>query len=197
MLDRKPRRMRRRHSSLQRRGCRRLRKPIATTEACYSSPVNTENKGICHDGTQTCTGTLGACTGEQGPMPHEDCFNNTDDDCNGLINDGCPTAIVLGTPKKSDRRRWRRRRPGFRALHPQTSSFRAPICISITPPVSNMPSGIAIYCAAANLVAGASSYSVTLAAATTPARYTDVLGTHTTTPFDDPLSTAESEASPQ
>ena len=50
------------------------------TQACYSGPGGTNNVGICHGGTATCTGSsFGTCVGEQVP---------TTEVCNGL-NDDC------------------------------------------------------------------------------------------------------------
>ncbi len=55
--------------------------------ACYSGPPETQNKGVCKDGIQTCNamGTgYGACTGEVLPGPIDLCANNLDDDCDGV-----------------------------------------------------------------------------------------------------------------
>jgi hypothetical protein len=54
---------------------------------CYTGPDNTEGKGICKGGLQTCNaqGTgYGACAGEVTPNPIDICANNLDDNCNGV-----------------------------------------------------------------------------------------------------------------
>lgn len=56
----------------------------STSEPCYSGPPGTENVGVCHGGTRTCSasGTWGACDGEVTPTP-ENCAEPEDEDCNG------------------------------------------------------------------------------------------------------------------
>lgn len=72
--------------------------PNTTTQPCYSGPSGTDGHGACHGGTQSCVGTLGACTGEVTPAANENCFNSVDDDCNDKVNDTCPIAVSVGTP---------------------------------------------------------------------------------------------------
>lgn len=61
----------------------------ALTRACYTGPVGTEGKGECKAGTQTCSaGAFGACVGQVIPVA-EVCINQKDDDCDGMIDDGC------------------------------------------------------------------------------------------------------------
>ncbi len=140
---------------------------VTTTESCYSADAATRNTGICHDGTQTCTGTLGACTGEVDPAAHEDCFNTLDDDCNGLVNDGCPAAITLGATTTL---------PGAGGGGGGPKTVLCPTGAFVTRVDSwfdnsdQKASGVSIFCATPTLVQGASSYSVTLAA-NTPAPY--------------------------
>lgn len=57
---------------------------------CYSGPSGTLNVGTCKAGTRTCsqTGTFGTCVGEITPAAGDAC-NGTDDNCNGILNDGC------------------------------------------------------------------------------------------------------------
>ncbi len=58
---------------------------------CYTGPAGTAGKGVCHGGTQTCTGgRWGACSGEVIPGP-EVC-NGKDDNCEGTVDEGtlCP-----------------------------------------------------------------------------------------------------------
>ncbi len=66
-----------------------------TTQSCYSGPAGTAGKGICKAGTQSCVGSLGTCTGQVLPTT-ENCFNSTDDDCNGTVNNTCPSAVTTG-----------------------------------------------------------------------------------------------------
>jgi hypothetical protein len=56
--------------------------------------------GICVKGTLTCVpGNLTAqCVGGVAAEPAEICANGLDDDCNGLIDDGCPDQPVVATP---------------------------------------------------------------------------------------------------
>jgi hypothetical protein len=157
--------------------------PITTTESCYSGPGAARNIGVCHDGTQSCIGSIGACEGEVDPAPAENCFNDLDDDCNGLVNDGCPTSIVLGASRDLTAEGGGGGSPSSVLCAANEFVSRADFYFDHS---DSHASGIAIYCAAASLVQGVSSYSVTLAAAT-PAPYTSVLGSHTTTPYDDHL----------
>ena len=52
------------------------------------------NGGVaCTPSTGTCPGTLTACGGTCMPIirvDHETCGNGIDDDCNGIVDDGCP-----------------------------------------------------------------------------------------------------------
>jgi hypothetical protein len=71
--------------------------PDVTTQSCYGADPDTQNKGVCHAGTQSCVGTLGPCMGAVLPATGENCFNELDDDCDGTVNQGCPSSIGLGT----------------------------------------------------------------------------------------------------
>ncbi|MFT3769337.1 MAG: MopE-related protein [Minicystis sp.] len=65
-----------------------------STASCYSGPAGTQGVGACKAGTKTCNaqGTgYGACTGEVLPQA-ESCLTSVDDDCNGLVNEGCVCA---------------------------------------------------------------------------------------------------------
>ena len=71
---------------------------IDAMEVCYTGPAGTQGVGICRPGTQTCiasssgTGTVwSVCTGEQRPNPTEICTTSVDDNCNGMVNEGCTT----------------------------------------------------------------------------------------------------------
>jgi N-acetylneuraminic acid mutarotase len=66
--------------------------PVCTngsTQSCYTGPAGTSSVGLCRAGTRTCVnGAWGACTGEVKPRA-ESCTTAGDDDCDGLINEGC------------------------------------------------------------------------------------------------------------
>jgi hypothetical protein len=70
--------------------------PDKTMQYCFSGPAGAANQGICRPGIQLCAGTLGTCMGEVLPKAKEDCFNDLDDDCDGVINNGCPDKITVG-----------------------------------------------------------------------------------------------------
>ncbi len=60
---------------------------------CYTGAEGTQDVGICGGGVAYCDarGQWGPCLDEQVPMK-ENCFNNSDDDCDGQVNeegDGC------------------------------------------------------------------------------------------------------------
>src|SRR6185436_4792555 len=65
------------------------------TRACYGgSPASTRGVGICRDGSQSCVSgpggvgsNWGTCTGWTGPAT-EIC-NGSDDNCNGMLDEGC------------------------------------------------------------------------------------------------------------
>jgi len=62
---------------------------IGQTKGCYSGPMGTENQGICKGGMQKCVdGMWSACEGEVLPMA-ETC-EGTDQDCDGMPDNGCP-----------------------------------------------------------------------------------------------------------
>lgn len=69
-----------------------------TEQPCYTGEPATRHVGACHDGTQSCIGTLGTCTDEVLSKKQEDCFDDVDDDCDREVNNGCPTGFMLGEP---------------------------------------------------------------------------------------------------
>ncbi len=63
------------------------------TRSCYSGPVGTAGVGRCVAGNQTCAaGIFGVCVGEVLPALMEVCGNAVDDNCNGMVDEGCVCA---------------------------------------------------------------------------------------------------------
>jgi hypothetical protein len=61
----------------------------AEVQNCYSGAPLTRNVGVCISGLQICINELwGDCAGAVLP-DLENCDDNFDNDCNGLVNDGC------------------------------------------------------------------------------------------------------------
>jgi hypothetical protein len=59
------------------------------TQSCYDGPAGTSGHGTCAPGVQTCTGgSYGSCIGEA--LPGVETCNGTDDDCNGVVDNGDP-----------------------------------------------------------------------------------------------------------
>ena len=67
------------------------------TRSCYSGPPATKDVGACKAGTQTCnaggTAWSTACAGEALPG-QEVCGDNKDNDCDGLVDEGCISTHV-------------------------------------------------------------------------------------------------------
>jgi hypothetical protein len=57
---------------------------------CYSGPIDTKNIGVCQEGYQICkNGTWSDCQGQILPKKQENCENNLDDTCVGIVNKDC------------------------------------------------------------------------------------------------------------
>ena len=64
------------------------------TRACYDGPAGTRRVGICADGSQTCVAGAGGVGSDWGPcgggrLPGAETCNDLDDDCDGVVDDGC------------------------------------------------------------------------------------------------------------
>ena len=69
------------------------------TFPCYGGDEGTEGIGACEPGVRTCTGnTLGPCIGQVLPVA-EICDNDTDDNCNGPVDEQPCTAAPVGLAK--------------------------------------------------------------------------------------------------
>ena len=68
------------------------------TRACYTGPFGSENVGICAAGSERCVGGewIGECRLQTLPADEELCGNGEDDDCNGEVDEGCPTPEDVG-----------------------------------------------------------------------------------------------------
>ncbi|MFO0606770.1 MAG: MopE-related protein [Polyangiales bacterium] len=69
---------------------------LGASRACYSGPAGTQGVGRCRAGTQGCVAgaggagsAWGACGGETLPAALETCGNGVDDNCNGMVDEGC------------------------------------------------------------------------------------------------------------
>ncbi len=77
---------------------------VGATRACYTGPAATAGVGICRPGTQTCTRATAtstawatACAGQVTPAATETCANSRDDNCNGMVDEGCVTTPMCPT----------------------------------------------------------------------------------------------------
>ena len=66
------------------------------SRACYRFAANTRGVGNCRDGLETCAlGTFtGTCVGQVGPST-EVCGNAIDENCDGVLNDGCDGGVIV------------------------------------------------------------------------------------------------------
>lgn len=141
--------------------------PLETTQPCYTGPPQTENVGLCKPGTQSCIGTLGTCNGEVLPAAHDDCFTNTDDDCDGTVGNGCPESLFLGPDRALGGAGGGG--GGSNPVHCPAGAFVTRVD-SWFDDSDQHASGVSIYCATPNLMQGATTYSITLTP-NTPAPY--------------------------
>jgi cysteine-rich repeat protein len=74
-------------------------------ESCYSGVAGTAGQGICRAGTRTCAPDRqwGPCIGEVSPLPAEDCKTNTDDNCDGRVNEACVVSCGNGIPETGEK----------------------------------------------------------------------------------------------
>jgi len=82
---------------------------IGANRLCYTGPSGTQSVGICRSGTQPCvrgadgvSTTWGGCINEVRPAAAEVCANGLDDNCNGMVDEGCPppsTTCPTGQPR--------------------------------------------------------------------------------------------------
>jgi hypothetical protein len=132
---------------------------------CYTGPPGTAGVGACKSGMLSC-GATPSCVGQVLPTT-ESCFNSADDDCDGQVNNGCPTSISLGIPATLVANGGSGGGVGSSICPPGSLVTAVQVQLSSATPayvVSVQPT-----CAAPMLVAGANSYSVTLAPAASPA----------------------------
>jgi hypothetical protein len=78
---------------------------LRRNQPCYTGPVQTLGVGVCHAGTRSCQagGAWTACQGEVKPSA-EVCGNLLDDDCDGLVDETCPSGCVNPVPETCDGR---------------------------------------------------------------------------------------------
>jgi hypothetical protein len=141
--------------------------PDGTTQGCYDGPANTMGVGVCKAGIQTCVGALGSCDGQVKPAAQEDCFNDLDDDCDGVVNNGCPDHLTTGMPRPLTAVGNSGSGTAF-SLRCPTGSFISKTQIWGDNGASVLAlTALDVYCATPTLVRGASSYSATVKVSTT------------------------------
>jgi hypothetical protein len=113
------------------------------------------------------------------PAAYENCFNTADDDCDGVVNNGCPKSLSVG----GDRILGRAGGDGgiAKTIHCPVGAFVTRVD-SWGDAVNAHASGVSIYCATPGLVQGATAYSVALVP-NTPTPYATATGA--TSPTDD------------
>ena len=69
----------------------------------YGGPGGTEGVGLCRAASQSCSvGNWSPCIGEVRPAAKEVCRDQKDNDCNGLVDDGCCQADKIDGTKVRD-----------------------------------------------------------------------------------------------
>jgi hypothetical protein len=139
--------------------------PNGTTQSCYDGPANTMGVGACKAGTQTCIGSLGSCDGQVKPAALENCFNDLDDDCDGVVNNGCPDHLTTGTPHLLTARGSTTGGAAFSLRCPAGQYVAKSIPYGDDTDLAI--GGLDLFCATPTLVRGASTYSVTEAVSAT------------------------------
>jgi hypothetical protein len=140
-------------------GASRVCATVVGSQPCYDGPNGTLGVGVCQSGSQSCVGSLGACMNEVVPAAQENCYNDSDDDCDGRLNNGCPDTVYVGTPYDLTARGG----PGGGA-----NPARCPSGSFVThvktwwDNTNGHASGVSIWCATPTLVRNASSYTVSL-----------------------------------
>lgn len=66
------------------------------TRACYTGPYGTRDKGICVAGVERCIGAqwTGECRLQVSPDSAEVCGDELDNDCDGVVDNGCSSPMV-------------------------------------------------------------------------------------------------------
>ena len=80
---------------------------LGANRACYTGPSGTQGVGICRAGVQPCERTAEggtrwsmSCNNEVRPAAMEVCNNRLDDNCNGMVDEGCaPAGCPDGRPR--------------------------------------------------------------------------------------------------
>ncbi|MBI4706161.1 MAG: hypothetical protein HY744_34125 [Deltaproteobacteria bacterium] len=63
-----------------------------STRSCYTGPAASRGIGMCQDGVQSCAGGTWSASCEGGVTPAAESCDKQDNDCNGVVDDGCPCA---------------------------------------------------------------------------------------------------------
>jgi hypothetical protein len=64
------------------------------------APCATGSAGICAAGHVTCTAGGAVCTPDHVARASELCHDDSDDDCDGRVNNGCPDHLALGAERR-------------------------------------------------------------------------------------------------
>lgn len=133
--------------------------PVTVSQACYTGAASSKGVGACKAGTQSCIGSLGPCSGQVLPKQYENCFSNTDDDCDGALNNGCPDVLYLGAERPLGGAGGKGGNPT--SVHCPPGAFVTRVDTWFDDG-DHRASGVSIFCATPTLVRGSASYYVTL-----------------------------------